>query len=99
PSIALPRPDTQCGIALMQALAKRCSAREFSSTELPHVILSSLLWAAFGVNRPETNGRTGPSALDAQQIDVHAALASGVYIYHPYAHSLLASILRRTVRL
>jgi SagB-type dehydrogenase family enzyme len=99
PSIALPRPDTQGGIALMQALAKRRSAREFSSAELPHVVLSSLLWAAFGVNRPESNGRTAPSALDAQEIDVYAALAGGVYIYDPHAHtlSLVAAVDARKV--
>ena len=43
PSIALPRPNTQGGIELMQALAKRRSRREFSSAELPHVALSSFL--------------------------------------------------------
>jgi SagB-type dehydrogenase family enzyme len=88
PSIALARPDTQGGIALMQALAKRRSCREFSGGALPHVVLSSLLWAAFGVNRPESNGRTAPSALGAQEIDVYAALAGGLYIYDPFAHSL-----------
>lgn len=88
PSIRLPRPDTHGGIPLMQALAKRCSGREFSAEALPQVLLSSLLWAAFGVNRPESNGRTAPSALDAQEIDIYAVLPGGVYIYDAFAHSL-----------
>jgi len=88
PSIALPRPDTLGGMALMQALAMRRSGRAFSATPLPHVVLSNLLWAAFGINRPKDNGRTAPSALDAQEIDIYAALPGGLYIYDPFAHSL-----------
>lgn len=55
---------------------------------LPQRVLSDLLWAAFGVNRAEGNGRIAPSARDAQEIDVYAALQGGLYIYEPYAHSL-----------
>jgi len=87
-SIALPHPDKLGGIALMQALAKRRSSREFSVTVLPQQVLSNLLWAAFGINRPESNGRTAPSARDAQEIDIYAALPGGLYIYDPFAHSL-----------
>jgi len=87
-SVALPRPDKRGGVALMQALARRRSSREFSATALPQQILSNLLWAAFGINRPESNGRTAPSARDAQEIDIYVALPGGVYIYDPFAHSL-----------
>jgi SagB-type dehydrogenase family enzyme len=88
PSIPLPRPEREGGVALMQALARRRSGREFSSASLPEKLLSNVLWAAFGVNRPESNGRTAPSALDAQEIDIYVALAGGVYIYDAFAHSL-----------
>jgi SagB-type dehydrogenase family enzyme len=88
PSIALPRPDKQGGVSLMQALTTRRSCREFSATALPQQVLSGLLWAAFGINRPESNGRTAPSARDAQEIDIYAALSGGLYIYNPFAHSL-----------
>ena len=88
PSIALPRPDTLGGMPLMQSLAARRSTREFSPEPVPHILLSSLLWAAFGINRPESNGRTAPTALDAQEIDIYIALADGVYLYDPFAHSL-----------
>ncbi len=43
---------------------------------------------AFGVNRAEKNGRTAPSARDAQEVDIYAALPGGAYIYDPFAHSL-----------
>jgi len=88
PGMTLPRPDMRGGMPLMEALAKRRSRREFSSTALSQQALSNLLWAAFGINRPESGGRTAPSALDAQEIDIYAALPGGLYIYDPNAHSL-----------
>ncbi|HYL23076.1 MAG TPA: nitroreductase family protein [Burkholderiales bacterium] len=88
PLIALPHPDRHGGLPLMQALARRRSGREFSSGPLSDTVISSLLWAAFGINRPQGNGRTAPSARDAQEIDIYAAMAGGLYIYDPFAHSL-----------
>lgn len=95
--IALPAPDTNGGLPLMQALERRRSTREFASDELPLTLLSSLLWAAYGRNRPG-GGRTAPSALDAQEIDVVVALPSGAYRYDEAANRLwllAASDLRR----
>jgi SagB-type dehydrogenase family enzyme len=71
----------------MQALAKRRSSREFAHKPLPLPVLSSLLWAAFGVNR-RGGGRTAPSAIDAQEIDVYVALPDGAYLYDAKAHAL-----------
>jgi SagB-type dehydrogenase family enzyme len=87
PVIKLPAPDRRGGIPLMQALAKRRSSREFLRKPLPLPVLSSLLWAAFGVNR-RGGGRTAPSALDAQEIDVYVALPDGAYLYDARAHAL-----------
>ena len=88
PSVVLPRPQTQGGMPLMQALAHRRSGRVFSSEALPQQVLSDLLWAAFGINRTEKSGRTAPSAIGAQEIDLYAALPGGLYLYDPAAHSL-----------
>ncbi len=85
-AIALPAPDTRGGIPLMEALAKRQSRREFASTELPLPLLSNLLWAAWGRNR--TEGRTAPTALNAQEIDLYLALPSGAYYYDAATHRL-----------
>lgn len=96
-SIKLPAPDKRGGLPLMQALAKRRSSREFARKPLPLPVLSGLLWAAFGVNR-RGGGRTAPSALDAQEIDVYVALPDGAYIYDATNHALklvAASDLRR----
>lgn len=71
----------------MEALARRHSAREFAPDALPLSLLSSLLWTAYGVKRPD-GGRTAPSALNAQEIDVYVALPSGAYRYDAAAHAL-----------
>jgi SagB-type dehydrogenase family enzyme len=86
-SIKLPAPDKSGGVPLMYALAKRRSSREFARKPLPLPILSNLLWAAFGVNR-RGGGRTAPSALDAQEIDVYVALPDGAYCYDAKTHTL-----------
>ena len=87
PRIALPVPQKDGGMPLMEALARRHSAREFAASELPLSVLSDLLWAANGVNRPK-RGRTAPSALNAQEIDLYLALPSGAYLYDPDEHAL-----------
>src|SRR5512139_3590797 len=79
PSVLLPKPEKHGGMPLMDALAKRQSAREFESRELPAALLSSLLWAAFGVNRPDGH-RTAPTAINSQEIDVFVALPQGAYL-------------------
>jgi hypothetical protein len=87
PTIALPAPDKSGGLPLMEAIAKRHSMREFAHRELPLAMLSNLLWAANGVNRAD-GGRTAPSALNAQEIDIYVALPSGAYSYDAHANAL-----------
>lgn len=86
-SISLPPPERHGGLPLMEALAQRRSSREFASKPLPLPLLSNLLWAAYGMNRAE-GGRTAPSALNAQEVDVFVALPSGAYRYDATAHAL-----------
>ena len=78
--INLPQPVTRGGKALMQALSERRSARDFTARELSPQTLSSLLWSANGVNRPDGR-RTAPTGLNVQDTDVYVMLASGVYRY------------------
>jgi SagB-type dehydrogenase family enzyme len=77
------------GMPLMQALKARHSTREFASKALPPHMLSNLLWAASGVNRPETGQRTAPSAHDWREIDVYVTTADGAYRYDPPTHTLI----------
>lgn len=85
--IALPPPGKAGGKPLMDALASRRSDREFATRPLPEAILSDLLWAAWGRNRPD-GGRTAPSALNAQEIDLFVALPAGAFLYDAGEHCL-----------
>jgi len=79
--IKLPPPNITGGLPLMETLSKRETNRNFSQDEISTQKLSDLLWAAFGVNRP--NGRrTAPSARNVQETDIYVFIKSGVYIYH-----------------
>ncbi|WP_150737867.1 nitroreductase family protein [Pandoraea anapnoica] len=86
--IDLPSPDLGNGASLMVALARRRTTREFSQASLSSQQLGDLLWAANGINRADTGGRTAPSAHDVHEIDIYAALPEGVYLYDPMSHEL-----------
>ena len=87
--IKLPQPSIQEGGELIEALKARRSTRSFSPKPLPQDLLSTLLWAAFGINRPATGGRTAPSAHGWQEVDVYAVLADGAYRYDAKANALV----------
>jgi len=87
--IKLLPPQTDGGKPLMQALKERKSAREFASTDLPAQILSDLLWAACGINRPDSGGLTAPTAKNMKEIDVYVARADGVYLYDAKTNMLI----------
>jgi len=83
----LPAPQKTGGMPLMEALAKRSSARVFAPRPLTDQQLSNLLWAGFGVNR--TDGRrTAPSANNLQEIELYVLLEKGAYVYDAAAHLL-----------
>lgn len=84
----LPTATIEGGMPLMQALARRQSQRLFTAERLAPQTLGDLLWAAAGINRTELGGRTAPSAMNAQEITLYAAMAEGLYRYEPQAHRL-----------
>jgi len=86
--VVLPPAQTDGGKPLMQALKERRTTRSFAEQPLPPQMLSNLLWAAFGVNRPDNDHRTAPSARNWQEIDVYVALREGLFVYEAKAHSL-----------
>ncbi|MDD2764414.1 MAG: SagB/ThcOx family dehydrogenase [Opitutaceae bacterium] len=86
--VALPKPQTDGGKPLMQALRDRASQREFASDALSPQVLSNLLWAAWGVSRPESGKRTAPSAMNRQEMDIYVATADGLYRYEAKEHRL-----------
>ena len=85
-TIALPPPRKTGGKPLIEAFALRRSTREYSDRALPPQVLSDLLWAAFGVNRP-SGDRTAPYWRHIMVIDVYAAMANGVWLYDPKRHA------------
>jgi len=90
--IQLPKPEIAGGMPLMQALSQRRTTRAFQDKPLPLNTLSNLLWAAFGVNRARDVkpglGRTAPSAMNKQEVEIDVVLASGVYVYEAEANLL-----------
>ena len=86
--LPLPAPQTDGGKPLMQALHERRTIRELKPDPLPAQTLANLLWAGFGINRPESGHRTAPSAMNSQEVDIYIALASGLYAYQAKPHQL-----------
>jgi len=72
----------------MTALSLRASATEFDTTSLSLHDMSDLLWAANGINRPESGKRTAPSARNYQDIDLYVVMKSGAYLYNHNKHCL-----------
>lgn len=87
-TIQLPPPVTEGGRPLMDVLRDRQSKRDYSTKKLPPKILSNLLWAAWGVNRPETGFRTAPSAHNAQEVEIYLSMEEGLYLYDPFSNQL-----------
>lgn len=88
-TLALPAPRSDAGMSLFSALKLRRSTREFAAKPLPVAVLSDLLWAAFGVNRP-SGDRTAPYWRHVMVIDLYVAMADAVWLYEPKAHALRA---------
>ena len=86
--MVLPAPDKSGGKPLMQALALRASNRSISRQPLPERDLSNILWAAWGVNRPDGR-RTVPTARNTQAVALYAAKADGVWRYEGERHELV----------
>jgi len=86
-TIALPEPRLEGTLTLEEALAKRRSVREFSSTPLTLEETSQLLWAAQGLTHP-AGYRTAPSAGALYPLEVYVVLPEGVYHYDPDGHRL-----------
>jgi SagB-type dehydrogenase family enzyme len=86
--IQLPKPRVEGGKPLMEVLKERKSSRSFRSEQIPLQVLSDLLWAAWGVNRPDIGKRTAPSARNQQEMDIYVATSGGIYLYDAKANLL-----------
>lgn len=99
--ISLPPPAEASTLSVFAALAQRRTTRDIGPQPLSRQLLSNLLWAACGVNRPAgpfgLTGRTAGSASNSQEIDVYVALEDGAYRYEPVEH-ILTVIVRADLR-
>ncbi|MBQ6136993.1 MAG: ester cyclase [Kiritimatiellae bacterium] len=83
----LPAPDGDSGVTVAQALKARHSERAFADKELSPELLSGVLWAANGFNRPDK--RTNATGLNKQEISVYAIMKSGAYRYDAKGNALV----------
>jgi SagB-type dehydrogenase family enzyme len=86
--VKLPAAQMTGGDPLMDCLKARQSVREFGPDKISAQTLSNLLWAADGINRPDSGKRTAPSAVNWQDIDIYVATADGLFLYMPKDHAL-----------
>ncbi|MCX6993900.1 MAG: SagB/ThcOx family dehydrogenase [Kiritimatiellaeota bacterium] len=87
--VVLPAPQLDKGRPLMQVLKDRQSRRDISpDKKLSLQELSDLLWAACGINRPDSGKRTAPTASNSQEIDIYVATAEGLFLYEVKGHKL-----------
>ena len=70
-NVQLPDPLMDNQVTLIQALQNRHSTREYTDKAIPDNVLSTVLWAACGINRPGEGKITAPSAINAQDILVY----------------------------
>jgi len=95
--VKLPPPDMKGGKPLMQCLKDRKTDRLFSTKKLPVEMLSNLLWAASGINRPDSGKRTAATARNWQEIDIYVAMEEGLFLYNAKAYTL-EPVLKRDLR-
>ena len=87
-NLDLPAPQKTGGLPLLDALSRRATSRAFDATrELSPQQLSTLLWASWGINRPDGR-RTAPSASNHQETDIYVLLKSGVFVYNAVSNRL-----------
>lgn len=86
--IRFDKPAMKGGFSLEELLWQRSSLREYQTKTPSWQHIGKLLWAAQGVTRPESGGRTAPSAWGAYPLDVYVILPGGVWHYLPKDHAV-----------
>ena len=87
-TVPLPPAQKTGGMPLMEAFQLRKSQRSFSSKELTPQQISNLLWAAYGINRPD-GFRTVPAAKNWYEYDIYVLKSDGWFLYEVSKHTLL----------
>lgn len=100
--ITLPAPELTGTISIEETLHKRRSVRSYSDSSVSLKEISQLLWAAYGITRPNTlykslrgGNRTVPSAGALYPLEIYICcgnvkdLADGIYWYRSDVHKLI----------
>ncbi|MGN0855135.1 MAG: nitroreductase family protein [Kiritimatiellia bacterium] len=86
-NIKLPPPATNSTVSVAQALKDRRSERNMDARDISPELLSGVLWAANGFNRPDK--RTNATGLNKQEIRIYVCMKSGAYLYDARANELV----------
>ncbi len=84
-------------MSVEEAIYRRRSIREYTGEPLTLKELGQILWAAQGITFPEYGFRSAPSAGATYPLEIYVSvreggiegLASGIYHYDPFSHSLI----------
>ncbi len=86
-NIPLDKPKSSINVDLMTAYQLRKSTKSFLTKEISMGDLSTILWAANGINR-ENGKRTAPSAFGKHYTNIYVVSDNGVYLYDVPKHQL-----------
>lgn len=86
-TLNLDKPLSIVNVDLVEALKLRKSTKEFADYRISPQELSTILWAANGINRKDGK-RTAPSAYGKYFVEIYVASDQGVYRYEPVKHQL-----------
>lgn len=86
-TLNLDNPLSTVNVDLVEALKLRKSTKEFANYRISPQELSTILWAANGINRKDGK-RTAPSAYGKYFVEIYVASDQGVYRYEPLKHQL-----------
>ena len=93
--IELPKPNTQGGMSLADALRQRRSVRNFLFERISDQQLSDLLWSACGISSKRKSGdevkylHTNPTACNHQEVRVYVFMHEGVFLYDSTKNCLM----------
>lgn len=87
-AVKLPAPDMKLKMTLMESLQQRHSTWKHTDKAVSDAELATVLWAATGINRPDDQRITAPSAVNAQDIQVYVMRADGTFLYNVAEHRL-----------
>ena len=86
--IKLPAPDKSNQTTLIKTLENRKSCHDFLNKSIDNKTLSTILWVAYGVNRPDGK-RTIPTAKNGKDLDIYVFNENGIYLYDAEKNLLL----------